>query len=83
MPRTIEAEGPAWEALKDRAEALAATCSGGQVDLLALAKAYAAFAVAIGEAAEAAGQTSMRFEAAAKALDLRTPRSALTAFLDR
>ena len=54
MPRTIEAEGPAWEALKGRAEALAATCSGGQVDLLALAKAYAAFAVAIGEAAEAA-----------------------------
>lgn len=47
-----------------------------------MAKAYAALASAMLELARAQGQTSMRFEAVVKALDLTTPKSALRQFLD-
>lgn len=53
-----------------------------EVDLIALGKAYAALAVAVHEDVTRAGQTSMRFEAVRRALDLRTPKSALQRFLE-
>lgn len=54
---------------------------GGEVDMIALAKAYAALAQAMHADVLRAGQTSMRFEAVVKALDLRTPKSQLARFL--
>lgn len=51
------------------------------IDMLALAKGYASLARAMVAATRASGQTSSRFDAVAKALDLRTPKSALQRFL--
>lgn len=51
------------------------------IDMLALAKGYANLARAMVAATTASGQTSSRFDAAQKALDLRTPKSALSRFL--
>lgn len=56
--------------------------AGPKVDLLGMAKAYAAFAEALYIAVQQTGQTSMRFAAVVKALDLRTPKSALQHFLN-
>lgn len=74
-------EGPAWDALRAATSRLGALAARDHVNLLELGKAYAAIADAMLAAARAAGQTSLRFEVAAKALDLKTPKSALTAFL--
>lgn len=52
------------------------------VDLMALAKAYAGLAQALHEGIQKVGQSSMRFAAVVKALDLRTTKSALQRFLD-
>ncbi len=52
------------------------------VDLMALAKSYAALANAVHEDVTRAGQSSMRFEAVCKALDLRTKKSELQRFVD-
>lgn len=63
-------------------DALQQELSKPSVDLIAMAKAYAAFARALLAAVEQAGQSSMRFQAVVKALDLTTPKSALRRFLD-
>ena len=55
---------------------------GDQVDLIVLAKAYAALANALLEDVQRSGQSSMRFEAVCKALDLRTPKSELQRFVN-
>ena len=56
--------------------------SATQVDLVALGKCYAGLAQAMLAAIERVGQSSMRFTAVQKALDLRTTKSALQRFLD-
>lgn len=57
--------------------------SAPQVDLLALGKSYAELSRALLTVVQNLGKTSMRFEAAVKALDLRTPKSALQQFLNK
>jgi len=60
-----------------------AALGGTQVDLITLAKAYAALANALFDDVQRTGQSSMRFEAVCKALDLRTAKSELLAFVRR
>lgn len=54
---------------------------GEQVDLIVLAKTYTALAQALLADVQRTGQSSMRFEAVCKALDLRTTKSELQRFL--
>lgn len=75
-------EGPAWDALREALARMQRLVEGDSLHLVDLGKAYAALASAMLAAAEASGQTSARFRAVARALDLRTPRSAIEAFAD-
>jgi len=74
-PKEVYAKAQTQLAAMDRA--LAAE----PIDLIGLAKAYAALSTAMVDVAQAAGQSSARFDAVQKALDLRTAKSALQAFL--
>ncbi len=74
--------GAAWDELRRATDALRALIEAPHADLIALGKAYAGVAHAMVGCAAAAGQTSMRFQAAAKALDLRTSKSALREFVE-
>ena len=70
-----------FDPVRDRLQQMQTCLSGPSVDLIAIAKAYAALGEAMLEATRQSGQTSMRFEAAAKALRLTTSKSALQAFV--
>ena len=81
MPRMqTKPEGPAWDALRAALARMQSLLDADAVHLVDLGKAYAALASAMLAAAEASGQTSARFRAVVRALDLRTPRSAIEAF---
>lgn len=83
MPRLeAETDGPAWDALREAVGALGEIAARPRADLVDLGKAYARVAEAIDGVAAAAGQKSLRFEAARRALDLHTPRSKIAAFLE-
>jgi len=79
----FDTSGPLWEPVREAAQTLATMLGEKQVDLVDFGKAYAAFAMALCVASRAGGTSSMRFEAAALALDLRTKKSALEEFLQR
>jgi hypothetical protein len=82
MPRLeADTQGDAWDHLRAALSRLDAIAASPRADLVALGKAYAALAEAMREVALAAGQSSARFDAAARALDLRTPKSAIEAFV--
>ena len=72
---------PDWLALRQRVEELALLLQGPNIDSLAVGKAFALVANSLKTATATTGQTSMRFDAVVKALDLTTPKSALTAFV--
>ncbi|MDX2021222.1 MAG: hypothetical protein SF187_13360 [Deltaproteobacteria bacterium] len=76
---------PEWMSLKERASALvAALPDQGHdqlIDTLAVAESFKAVAMQLLQATYSTGQTSKRFMAVVKALDLATPKSALQAFL--
>lgn len=74
-------EGLAWDGLRAALARMTALSEAPSANLVALGKAYAALADAVLRVAEASGQTSARFAAVKKALDLKTPKSALEAFL--
>lgn len=81
--RDVKTEGPHWDALRDAIESLREVTERPAANLVDLGKAYQRLAAAMLEVATASGQTSARFEAVVRALDLRTPKSVLHAFLDR
>lgn len=82
MPKlTPTTEGPAWDALRAALARMSTLTEAPEASLVALGKAYAGLAEAVLAVAEASGQTSARFAAVKKALDLKTPKSALEAFL--
>jgi hypothetical protein len=84
MPKMdVSTEGEAWDALRASADRLRELAGRPTVNLVDLGKAYQALAKAMLEATKASGQTSARFEAVVRALDLKTPKSALHAFLGR
>jgi hypothetical protein len=72
----------AFEQLRVSVKALDALVSAPAADPNGLAKAYASVARAMDAVAASMGLPSARFRAVVKALDLRTPKSALQAFLD-
>lgn len=78
----VRTAGPAWDALRDAADRVARAAADETTNLVELGKAYAALAVAMQAVTAASGQTSARYDAAAKALDLKTPKSKLAAFLE-
>lgn len=71
-----------YAAARAQLTAMDQALSAEPIDLMGLAKHYAALSIAMVDVARAAGQTSVRFEAVRRALDLRTPKSALQRFLD-
>jgi hypothetical protein len=81
MRTTTDSE--AWDALRAALARMTELAEAPSANLVALGKAYAALAAAVLRVAESSGQTSARFAAVKKALDLKTPRSALEAFLSR
>lgn len=77
-------QGDAWQiALQQlqRMSSMLANANEQPMHLNHFAKAYGAFAKAYLEAIQAEGKSSMRAAAAAKALDLHTPKSQLEEFL--
>ncbi|HJL16354.1 MAG TPA: hypothetical protein RMH99_11900 [Sandaracinaceae bacterium LLY-WYZ-13_1] len=83
MPKMdVSTDGEAWDTLRDRLDRLRALADRPEVNLVDLGKAYQAVAGAMLEAARASGQSSARFEAVVRALDLKTPKSKLRAFLE-
>ena len=81
MPVEVSTEGPAWDALREALDAMRAVAGRPRASHVELGKAFAAVAAAMLEVTHAAGQTSMRYRAVALALDLRTKKSRLAAFL--
>lgn len=79
----VSTQGDAWDALRASVGRLHELADRPEVNLVELGKAYQAVAKAMLAATSAAGQTSLRFDAVVRALDLRTPKSALLAFLGR
>jgi hypothetical protein len=82
MPRfVIRTESPAPAALRDALERAAGMLREDEVNLNELGKALHAVMAAARETFRAAGLPSMRMDAAEKALDLRTAKSALERFM--
>lgn len=79
----VSTEGDGFDALRASVAQLEALSSAESVHLVDLGKAFQALAQAMVTIANDAGRPSLRFEAVALALDLRTPKSALKAFLGR
>lgn len=77
----IRTDGPAPTALRDALERAAGILREDQVNLNDLGKALHAAMAAARETFRAAGLPSLRMDAAEKALDLRTARSALERFV--
>ncbi|MFK7985560.1 MAG: hypothetical protein AB8I08_05975 [Sandaracinaceae bacterium] len=82
MAAPVSTEGPAWDGLRDAVRRLSALSGADTVSLHELGKAYATLARSMLEVTAAAGQTSVRYRVIDKALDLRTKKSELMAFVD-
>jgi hypothetical protein len=75
-----------WRAVSEHLAAMTAAVAAaqdGRVDLMRFAEGYAALSRAYLAALMQQGKTSMRVECVVKALDLKTPKSALEKFLGR
>jgi hypothetical protein len=82
MPRfVIGTDGPGPAALRDALERAAGMLREEELNLNELGKALHAVMAAARETFRAAGLPSMRMDAAEKALDLRTAKSALERFV--
>ena len=71
----------AWQTVRVQLRAFDPLFAADPVNALAVAKQFQALATALLTAMEAGGTPSMRFRAVNKALDLKTPKSKLAAFL--
>ena len=79
----VTTEGEAWDGLRAGVARLDALSRQPTVNLVDLGKAFRAVAEGMVAVTAASGQTSARFEAVVRALDFKTPKSALAAFLGR
>lgn len=77
----VRAEGEPWVAVRRATSDLAALVQADEVDMNVLGHALGALVGAARDAFEAAALPSLRLEAARRALDLRTKKSKLEAFL--
>ena len=71
-----------WQAVRLQWRALDPCLAAEPVNALAVAKQFQALAAALLAAMEAGGTPSTRFRVVNKALDLKTPKSKLAAFLN-
>ncbi len=74
-------EFDAWTAVSVELSTLDPLLAAKPVNALAVAKQFQALAAAMRVAMESHGTASSRFRAVTKALDLKTPKSKLAAFL--
>ena len=81
MAAPADTRGPAWDTLRGALDTMQAVAGAPRASHVELGKAFAAVASAMLEVAHAAGQTSVRYSAVAKALELRTKKSLLEAFV--
>jgi hypothetical protein len=75
------ANAPAWLLVRERLAELDALLTPESIDSLAVAKAFEKVASALLVATEVSGNSSIRFTAVVKSLDLKTPKSALQSFV--
>ena len=84
MPRfVVRPEGPAWDTLTGAVRQLASLVAAEEVDLNVLGASLAAVVGGARAVFVAAGLPSVRMDAAHKALDRQTPKSALESFVGR
>ena len=77
----VSIENSTGDALRAHVQDLSALLEGEHVDLAALGKVFGKIAQTLLEAIEQSGESSLRFRAVATALDLKTAKSRLLAFL--
>ena len=82
MTLDISIEGSTGAALRGQVRALSALVDGNRVSLVELGKLYESITRTLLEAIEQSGLSSMRLRAAARALDLKTPKSRLASGLE-
>ena len=69
------------DALRGHVRALSSMLEGKHVNLTEMGKLYESITRTLLAAVEQSGHSSLRFRAAAKALDLKTPKSRLASFV--
>ena len=77
----VSIEGSTGEALRAHVRDLSSMLADKRVNLTEVGKIYERITRTLLEAIEQGGHSSLRFRAAAKALDLTTPKSRLASFL--
>ena len=77
----ISTDGPHWQKVRSQVRELEQMLSQPHFNLVQLGKVYEASAKALLAAVKEHGLSSLRFEAAASALDLQTPKTKLERFL--
>ena len=78
----VSIEGSTGDALRAHVRDLSSMLDGKRVNLTEMGKLYERITRALLEAIEQGGHSSLRFRAAAKALDLKTSKSRLASFLE-
>lgn len=74
--------GPCWSTLKASLSSVLKMISGDEVNLLDTTKEFASATVTLKRALDDSDFQSMRYRAACKAINLKTPKSELVSFLD-
>ena len=77
----VSIEGSTGDTLRAHVRELNSMLHGKRVNLTEIGKLYESITRTLLEAIEQGGHSSLRFRAAAKALDLKTPKSRLASFL--
>ena len=77
----VSIEGSTGDALRGHVRDLSSMLEGKHVNLTEMGKLYERITRTLLETVEQGGHSSLRFRAAAKALDLKTPKSRLASFL--
>lgn len=79
----VRADGEAWVALRRASAELAELVARDEVDMNSMGHALSALVTCARSTFELAALPSLRLEAARRALDLKTPKSALEQFVGR
>ena len=78
----VTPDGASWKTLRCHLQEMEAMLGQPQFNLVQFAKIYEASAKTLLKAVKERGMSSSRFEAAARALDLKTPKSKIDQFLE-
>ena len=78
---SVAPDGERWDDLRSALRAMTTMLDGSDLNLLEFARLYQSATQSVVSACKVAGLSSLRFEAAAKAMDLETKKSTLEDFL--